>query len=257
MRNKFIIVASLVFIGGGLFAQDRIHVIGSRVIEAKVIEIGESDIIYKSFNNLNGPDYRLSTDRISFIEFENGSRQVFNKSGYRGASPYGGGYYGGYYDGYDGDYFPLDYRWGGYYRGDRRLRGQDLSDYIGYSLYGGEYMNATSRYYWGLTLTGVGVVTLISSIVGNIMENDFNHNPVVSGDPFFDNGSNNSAIYVVGYVAGAACLGAGIPLWVSGGSKLRSIADDYNKNYGRERLGYGSSVTVGPTVSGLGFALNF
>ena len=138
-------------------AQDRIHLLDSRrVIEAKVIEIGEVDIIYRLYNNLEGPDYRLSTSRIESIDFENGTRQLF--AGRRGfaTGPYADGYMDGYDDGC------LDYRWGHYYLHDRRIRRQELTDYIGYSLYGGKYRKASNNYFWGMALTGYGVLALIA-----------------------------------------------------------------------------------------------
>lgn len=78
MKLKTILTVALAIVCCGLSAQDRIHLVDSRrVIEAKIIEIGEVDIIYKLYNNLDGPDYRLSTSRIESIDFENGTRQVF------------------------------------------------------------------------------------------------------------------------------------------------------------------------------------
>lgn len=134
MKLKTILTVALAIVCCGLSAQDRIHLVDSRrVIEAKIIEIGEVDIIYKLYNNLDGPDYRLSTSRIESIDFENGTRQVF-ADGRRLAT---GPYVDGYMDGYDDR--GLDYRWGHYYMHDRRLRRQELTDYIGYSLYGEKY----------------------------------------------------------------------------------------------------------------------
>ena len=82
MKLKTILTVALAIVCCGLSAQDRIHLVDSRrVIEAKIIEIGEVDIIYKLYNNLDGPDYRLSTSRIESIDFENGTRQVFETAG--------------------------------------------------------------------------------------------------------------------------------------------------------------------------------
>lgn len=231
-------------------AQDRIHLLDSRrVIEAKVIEIGEVDILYKLYNNLEGPDYRLSVSRIASIDFENGTRQVFRRNNVTG--PYVDGYLDGYDDGL------LDYRRGHYYLGDRRLRRQDLSDYIGYSLYGEKYRKANNQYFWGAALTGIGALVLVCTVTGQIYQSEFNNNPAFQ-DEFFKDHSNNDTIgYVLGYAAGAACLGVGIPLWRKGNKAFNEIADDYNRNYGRRNLGYSSSLTVGATGSGIGLALNF
>ncbi len=245
MKKSLSIILFLLSACTALSAQDIIHVFNSPEIKAKVLEINERDILYKDYHNLDGPDYRISRSRVSFIDFENGSRQVFNQVNPYGAGPYSGP---GLYD----DYYGLDYRWGGYYYRDRRLSGEDLADYIGISLYGGDYRRARNQYYWGVAVTGVGVMALVSSVVGHIGTNNYNN---FSDDPFFTDLSTSG--FIAGYVAGAACLGVGIPLWASGSRKLSRIADDYNRNYGRRNLGYSSTLSVGPTRSGLGFALNF
>lgn len=250
LRNIFAAMLAIVCCGFFAQAQDRIHLLDSRrVIEAKVIEIGEVDLLYKLYNNLDGPDYRLSLSRIACIDFENGTRQVFGGQGVTG--PYVDGYMDGYDDGL------LDYRWGHYYLGDRRLRRQDLTDYIGYSLYGGKYRKANNQYFWGAALTGIGAVILIGTVTDQIYQSNFNNNPAFQDDFFKDHSNNNVAGHVIGYVAGAACLGAGIPLWIKADRTLNEIADDYNRNYGRRGLGYSSSITVGSTRSGIGLALNF
>lgn len=54
MKLKTILTVALAIVCCGLSAQDRIHLVDSRrVIEAKIIEIGEVDIIYKLYNNLD------------------------------------------------------------------------------------------------------------------------------------------------------------------------------------------------------------
>lgn len=89
MKLKTILTVALAIVCCGLSAQDRIHLVDSRrVIEAKIIEIGEVDIIYKLYNNLDGPDYRLSVSRIESIDFENGTRQVFADRRRMATGPY-------------------------------------------------------------------------------------------------------------------------------------------------------------------------
>ena len=69
--------------------------------------------------------------------------------------------------------------------------------------------------------------------------------------------SSSGALYVVGGLAGAACLGVGIPIWVKGNRGLNKIADDYNRNYGRDKFGYAPSLSIGSTGNGVGLALVF
>ncbi len=60
-----------------LNAQDKIYRQNGKVVLAKVVEIGSSEIKYKEFNNPDGPIYVLETDRIKKIVFENGTTQTF------------------------------------------------------------------------------------------------------------------------------------------------------------------------------------
>ncbi|MBL7744357.1 MAG: hypothetical protein JNN00_12850 [Chitinophagaceae bacterium] len=60
-------------------AQDKIYRKNGKIVEAKVLEIGSSEVKYKEFNNLDGPIYVLETDRIVKIVFENGKVQKFTE----------------------------------------------------------------------------------------------------------------------------------------------------------------------------------
>ena len=91
------------------------------------------------------------------------------------------------------------------------------------------------------------------------MLSDYNRGVAAMNMPSSMRGNDHSsgALYVAGGIAGAACLGVGIPLWIRGNRKLNAIADDYNQRYGRNAYGYKSSLSVGPTGNGVGLALNF
>ena len=60
-----------------LFAQDKIYRQNGKIVEAKIIEVGSSEIKYKEFSNPNGPIYVLETDRIKKIVYENGKEERF------------------------------------------------------------------------------------------------------------------------------------------------------------------------------------
>jgi len=53
-------------------SQDKIYRQNGKIIEAKIVEIGSSEIKYREFNNQSGPIYVLETDRIKKIVFEKG-----------------------------------------------------------------------------------------------------------------------------------------------------------------------------------------
>lgn len=58
-------------------AQDKIYRTDGEVIEAKVLEIGNQEIKYKLFNNLNGPQYNIYKSAVSKIIYENGTSDSF------------------------------------------------------------------------------------------------------------------------------------------------------------------------------------
>lgn len=60
------------------FSQDKIYRTDGTLIEAKVQEIGISEIKYKKFNNQNGPAYIIKKNDVRQIVYENGEKEVFN-----------------------------------------------------------------------------------------------------------------------------------------------------------------------------------
>lgn len=58
-------------------SQDKIYRHNGKIVEAKIIEIGSSEVKYREFNNLDGPIYVLETDRIKKIVYENGKVETF------------------------------------------------------------------------------------------------------------------------------------------------------------------------------------
>ena len=60
---------------------------------------------------------------------------------------------------------------------------------------------------------------------------------------------------ILGSVALVGSLGAGIPLWVKGRRELDWMLDDYTRRFAPQSNV--ASLTVGPTSSGIGLALNF
>ena len=253
MKAKLILICVLAFLCGNAFAQDVIHTLDGRSIEAIVLEINDNDIIYKTFDNPEGPDYRLSVSRVTRIVFQNGTEQTFAPSSILFPSPYS-------YDPY-GPYGPLEYRWGHYYDRHGRLYGEQLRDYLGVSLYGSEYLKASNQYQWGFWLTLGGATLLLSSVSFIAIQLDYNRSVASMNMPLHmrtENDDSNMIAYEAGVgLIGAACIGVGIPLWIKGNRKLNAIADDYNQRYGKKAYGYSSSLSIGSTASGLGLALNF
>lgn len=240
------ILLSLTFIlclNGISTAQDIIHTYDSVPIKAKILEIGDEYMKYKTWDNPDGPLYNISLSRVARIIFENGTTKTFAP-----VSPFVNSHL------YPHGPHPLDYRWGHYYNTCGRISRGDLADYIGYSLYGSEYMKASNQYQWGFYLTWAGAAGLILSIAAHIGYSNMDHFASQHG---MTNPGTGAGL-AVGYIASAGCIGAGIPLWVKGNKGLKKIADDYNKTYiNPERNGSQSNLSFGSTSSGVGLALNF
>ena len=245
MKKILLLFAALFLCVGSAFAQDVIHTVDRRTIEAKVLEIGENYLIYKAFDNQGGPDYRMSLSRVTRIVFENGKEQRFNQYNPMAGSPYAYRY--------DPDFYPLDYHWGHYYGRHGRIYEENLADYIGVSLYGSDYMKAKSQYSWGFWLTTGGAALLLFSASGAIAMASSNAWAERNGMSSMSDGE----FFIPTMIAGAAGLGVGIPLWVKGSKGLRRIADDYNANHGGDAYGSNPSLSIGPTGNGIGLALHF
>ena len=70
MQKIVYLLAFVLLISSSSFSQDKIYRNNGKVVEAKIIEIGSSEIKYREYSNPNGPIYVLETDRIKKVEYE-------------------------------------------------------------------------------------------------------------------------------------------------------------------------------------------
>ncbi len=78
MKKLLSIIAFTILFGmSATFAQDKIYKKTGEVLEAKVTEIGNSEIRYKAFANLNGPNYVVNKQDVIKIIYENGKVETF------------------------------------------------------------------------------------------------------------------------------------------------------------------------------------
>lgn len=79
MSKKTIIltIMYLLFIGGA-FAQDRIFQSNGNVIEAKIKEVNNENVIYWHWNNIHGAVYAISLHDVDKIRYESGTEERFN-----------------------------------------------------------------------------------------------------------------------------------------------------------------------------------
>ena len=77
MKKRTFIILSFLALAGAIKAQDVITLKNGDDINAKVLEIGDNEIKYKKFANLNGPTYAIKKSEIFMIKYENGTKDVF------------------------------------------------------------------------------------------------------------------------------------------------------------------------------------
>ena len=84
-----ILAASLAMLLCGVksHAQDIILTTDGQLVMAIVSEISDATVTYKTPDNPNGPDYKLSTSKIQKIRFSNGTEQVFTQPAPQAAQP--------------------------------------------------------------------------------------------------------------------------------------------------------------------------
>ena len=235
MKAKLILTTLLMVLCAKSFAQDIIHTLNTPPIEAKVTEISDDYVLYKTFDNLDGPDYRIPVTHVARIVFENGTEKVFAPANAKEAE-----------EEYRGPYGPLVYRAGIYYDNLGRLYHKQLRQCLGESVYNNDYKKAHSQFQWGSGLTVGGATVLLASIAGGVVYTYINKQLEKTANP---------APFIAAGLVGAACVGGGIPLWVSGNRKLSTIADDFNQQH--DAYGYSPSLQFGATGSGIGLALRF
>lgn len=76
-RIIFVFLVSF-FISQFCFSQDIILLKNGDSIRSKIMEVGESEVKYKKFDNQNGPVYLSAKSDISQIYYENGTKDTFS-----------------------------------------------------------------------------------------------------------------------------------------------------------------------------------
>ena len=77
MKRLAVLLACFLY-GYVMSAQDIITKKDGTDIQAKVTEVGQSQVMYKKYSNLNGPVYTINISDIIMITYENGEREMYN-----------------------------------------------------------------------------------------------------------------------------------------------------------------------------------
>jgi hypothetical protein len=79
--KKLSLLFTALLAASSVFAQDVIVTTDSQTIEAKVVEITDSQIRYHKFSNLDGPIFNISKSNVLRIAYENGETENFIGAG--------------------------------------------------------------------------------------------------------------------------------------------------------------------------------
>lgn len=77
-RRLILMAFFVVFSAAAGFAQDVIVMKDGSTVLAKVLKITKTEVTYKKYNNLQGPEYTMSISDIVSINYENGTKEDFN-----------------------------------------------------------------------------------------------------------------------------------------------------------------------------------
>ena len=77
--KKLSLILLLIFTSNTLLkSQDIILYHNGSELESKVLKVGKTEITYKKYSNLNGPEYTEEINNIFMIKYEGGGKDVFN-----------------------------------------------------------------------------------------------------------------------------------------------------------------------------------
>lgn len=80
MKKAFILITMLFGSIGMACAQDIITTKDGSDIQARILEVTNSEVKYKRFSNLEGPTFTISKSDILIVRYENGENEVFKES---------------------------------------------------------------------------------------------------------------------------------------------------------------------------------
>lgn len=80
MKKAFLSAIMLFCASGIIHAQDRITTKDGIDIQAKILEITDSEVKYKKFSNLEGPTYTINKENILIVRYANGENEIFKST---------------------------------------------------------------------------------------------------------------------------------------------------------------------------------
>lgn len=198
-------------------AQDVIVMKDQSTVKCKVLEINNTEIKYKKWDNQDGPTYYISPLEVSKINYENGEVETFSEAtnNRQDSKPQQTKYLNSY----------MTKSWGRLCLNGRPLSDHEIQSLVGQGGYQ-QYLKGRKLKQTGIVLDAIGGVALLVELAMKLFDDDYNTtDPSVIGTPAF---KTHMTIYAIG----VASLGAGILSGLFGGDKIEEVAETYNKNHG-------------------------
>ena len=80
MKNLILILLTTFTFNTMIISQDIIIYKDGTELESKVLKVGKTEITYKKYSNLSGPEYTEEKNNIFMIKYENGSKDIFKNN---------------------------------------------------------------------------------------------------------------------------------------------------------------------------------
>ncbi|MDR0762927.1 MAG: hypothetical protein LBF01_00320 [Bacteroidales bacterium] len=232
-----------------VFSQDYILTVNNEEIQAKVLEIGLNEVVYKKFSNLDGPAYIISKSDIVQIIYQNGDIEKFNTQNNVNES-------------IDETDIVVKKQQESISRAKfLSMNNREMSEYLlkneNGSIYKqfsrGKKLNSVGKTLWitGIPVAVTGVVLLWAGVSYSLYSLSTSTGSFYVGASIYDAGL---ALISVGDLL----IAAGIPLHIIGKNKMKGAKRDYVNRYMSENIyKVKPSLDFGLTGNGAGFIINF
>ncbi len=89
MKKVLLSAFMMLFLLASVKAQDLITTKDGKDIQAKILEVTNTEVKYKKFNNQDGPTFTMNKSEILIVRYQNGENEVFsNNSSQYSSTPY-------------------------------------------------------------------------------------------------------------------------------------------------------------------------
>lgn len=232
MKALRIVFATLILFcwSGMATAQDVIVMKDQSTVMSKVLEITNTEIKYKKWNNQDGPTYSVNRSEVVSINYENGEVDHFSETTSNQQSTYSQqtqNNHNGYMEAIAS--FPAAMKLNG-----RRLTDEELRSLIDEQTYQ-LYLKGKKKTNAGEVVGIIGLIPFITStsVLLNYTSFDEEDRPFVL----------KASLIALG--VGTAMVVPGIVLSLSGGNNLTQVAETYNGNQGSSY-----SLSISPAIMG-------